>query len=366
MTVLTVTATVTDMAGLSASAVVSATIGVAQPDLSNTGPDTGLTVSTGDRTYSTNNQVVENLEIHGRVSFTGKGQKMRNCRVLGGTPATSGGLGLIQCTNVNVQDLYLENVECVPINPSFTWNGIVGHDFVGRGLKIHHCQDGIQIKNSSAPYPFSTGVDLQQSYIYDMAWWTASTGGIVHPTDTETHNDGIQHMQGLDSIIKWNTIDSRFAKQYGHWVVTNPNVEPYVTVPLHSLPDGGPYQNIPDRGTGSAATGRYNWDDQSCLMIGDEEGKPTYRLVFEDNWLYGGNFSVNGGGNSNPGGGVILGSIKRNKFDRTQGNQGSGGNTTQTINFQLGGWSASTVDIPLTGPDANVYMDDGSPVTVRF
>jgi len=226
-------------------------------------------------------------------------------------------------------------------------------------------------------------VVIEHNLFDDLSWKTAATGGIVHTTDTETHNDHIQLFGGNGTVIRWNGFHGRFARQYAHWFVTDPTTEPYTTVALHSLTDGGPYQHIPDRdlisGSPSAnhlingvpsneSTGRYNSDDCANIMVNygpDSTKTPCTELVIEDNWFYGGNFSINGGGNLK---GTVntrmYASVKRNKFSRDQGSQGSGGNNTQTINFQAG-WGAAFFDIG-TGADANVYMDNNAPVTVRI
>jgi len=335
--------------------------GTYKPGPSNTGvlPGVVRTVASGNVTLSTPGQVYENVTVNGRISVKAANVTIRNVLVngQGQTPAA----GLINCANAAVSNCIIEDVTIAPNTPHWTWNGIVGHDFTVRRSDISGTTDGIEVYNTSAAQPYASGCVIEANWIHDLVWWTAATSGVVHTTDTETHNDGIQHLGGTGTRIVGNFIDAAFSRQRGHWITTT-LTEPYSSVALHSLPDGGPYQGIPDRGDGNEANGRYNWDDDACLMIGANYGY-TAAMVVEDNWFYGGNFSVNAGGNPYPGSGVNLGSFKRNRFDRKQGSQGAGGNNTYTLAL-LGNW-AGHCDIPLTGSDANVYENDGAYITVR-
>lgn len=366
-------------------------LGVDKPTTTNTGVLAGVArtnvgTSGQNLTYATDDQVITNTTFNCRVSVTGRNVKFKNCMFTGYIDPSSA-FGLVQCTNANVRNLYFEDCTFKPAFPHWNWNGIVGHDFYAKRCQFQYCQDGIQVQFSAATWPFQTGTRIEQCLIFDMAWYTAASPGIVHPADMETHNDCIQQMQGGGTIIRGNVLSGWFAKQVGHWIVTDPTTEPYVQIPFNSLASGypgygGPFSTrpLPDRGTGTFADGRYNGlrisgataddnqGDQSCLMIGDEQGKPTFDMTFEDNWCYGGNFAVNGGGNSATlfSADYSIGTMKRNKFDRSQGNQGTGGDTTQTINFQGAGWTSARTDIPTTGIDANVYEDNGDYVTVRY
>jgi hypothetical protein len=341
-------------------------LGVDQPGPSNTGVLPGITrtVVPGNVTLSTPNQIYRDKTIQGRLSITAANVTVINCEIQANTTPASGVVG---CTNAAVSNAVFEDCTIYTLNPHYTWGGVYGHDYTLRRCNVYGTTDILNIVNSSIPAanrPYQTGVVVEQCWLHDPVWWTAAAGGTVHPSDTETHNDMIQQFGGLGTSIRGCTIDARYARQKGHWFVTNPAVEPYSTVALHSLGDAlnGPNQTIPDRGSGTEATGRYNTDDIAALMINATSGYSA-DFVFEDNWVIGGNYAVNGGGNPNPGGGVNLGSFKRNKFSRDQGTQGSGGNTTYTLAF-LGGW-AGAVDAPTTGPDANYYVDDRSLIQVR-
>jgi hypothetical protein len=344
----------------------SLVIGVDEPNATNTGllPGTSLTTVSGSVTLSTPGQVFQNMDVFGRVSIAAADVTVKNCRIRGGSTVNASGIAT--CTNSAVRNALFEDCEIRPDLITWGWDCVSGHDYTLRRCNVWGGTDLVHVQNNGAPSGFDTGVVIEQCYLHDMRWWTAATAGVVHNSDTETHNDIIQHFGGNGTVIRGNSMHAAFMRQSGHWVVTNPNVEPYTTVALHSLADGGPFQNIPDRGTGVEANGRYNWDDDAILMINNTQG-PSTGFTFDDNWCYGGNYAINGGGNANPGGGAFLGNFRRNKWDRTQGDPGTGGtpggDTSHTIN--CGGTWGGFVNAPTTGPDANYYMDNLHPITVR-
>lgn len=345
------------------------------PDATNTGHlglSTLTNIVTTNQTYSTA-QTVQNTWFDGaRVSLTGPNITFRNCYFTGDNSVNA----LVTCSNANVVNARFYDCTFLPKFVRYETNGIAGHDFKLYRCDISHVVDCISPSNSTAfanlGSGFPIGVEVWQSYLHDHAWWTAASGGVVHPSDTETHNDLIQIVGGAGLVVVGNTLIARFAKQYAHWQVTNPSVEPYSTVALHSLPDGGPFQVIPSRGStggvalsaGNEANGRYNWDDSSALLMTDAQGVVS-NVTFEDNLVAGGNFAINGGANAYAGGGENLGSWKRNAFIDDQGNYGSGlaSETGHTLDF--GGTWAGRVTAPTTGVDKNFYLATGNAITVR-
>lgn len=340
--------------------------GVDQPTSANTGllPDVPLVQASGNVNLNTAGAVYENRDLAGSITVSAPNVTIRNVRIRGqaGVKPTNDSF-LIAAFGSNVSNLLIEHVTLRPDSPHAKWNGISGHDYTARFVDVSHVTDGFNVYNTNVPAPklYPSGVTIEQSYCHDLVRWTAASAGTVHPSDTETHNDCIQHQGGSGTVIRGNTLKAGpFAKQVGHWRTTT-NTEPYTTVPLYSLPDGGPYREIPDRGTGVEATGRYNVGDQANLMIGANVG-PSYNLDVTDNWLYGGNYSVNGGGNP-PGDGRNLGRFLRNRFDRTQGDQSTGGDNTHTIT--LGAAWGSLVNSGAGTADANRYINDGHEINFR-
>jgi hypothetical protein len=350
----------------------SLTPGVHEPTADHTGvlPDVALSPTTpaGGLLTLGNNALLENADVFGRIRVTGSNVTIRNVRVRG----SSSSFGpLIQAWDSGVSNLVIEHVTLAPDTPDLRWgSGIHGHDFTVRFADISRTIDGINVAGKKAA-GYVTNVTIKQNYIHDLAWWTAENTNVVNPSDTESHNDAIQHHTGSGTVILGNSLHAAYAREYAHWHVQNwgidPDVNHYVSVPLNSLPDGGPWhQLVPNRGSGIASNGRYNVDDLCNLMIGDEgegEASPSNNLNVTDNWLYGGNYSVNGGGNAYVAG-YHLGSFLRNKFDRTQGDQSSGGDNTQTLNFGFNNWNGHVTAGAGTA-DANTYLDNGHEVNVR-
>lgn len=343
--------------------------GVAQPDATNTGvlPDVARTTVNGNVTLSTAGQVYENKDVYGQIFVKAANVTIRNVRVRGAVGYTPvGDQFLVNATDAAVSSLLIEHVTIRPDVPHWAWDsGVTGHDFTLRFADISGTVDGVNVYDTHATQPYQTHVVIRQNYIHDLVWWTAATGGVVHTSDTETHNDAIQHQGGWGTEMVGNTLrGGPYAKQVGHWRTTG-STEPYTTIPLHSLADGGPYQTIPDRGTGTGASGRYNVDDQANLMLNDLKYNgivyTTRNITFTDNWCYGGNISINGGGVAAVSG-EFIGTFQRNHFDRTQGSQSTGGNNTQTIS--LTAWGATGVTSGAGTANANRYLD-GAEINFR-
>jgi hypothetical protein len=360
------------IASLGAADRSSLVMGTYYPDATNTGLYQATTKTVvSNITYSTNGQTITDTDFNGaRVSVAAANVTFRNCLFQGDNSINN----LVTCSNAAVSNAQFIDCEFLPKFPT-NRNGIAGHDFTLLRCDLSRTTDLVDPSNNGLWTTFGDGfpigVTIQQSYLHDMCWWTAATGGVVHPTDTETHNDAIQIVGGDGLNVLGCTIDARFARQYAHWQVTNPAVEPYSTVALHSLADGGPYQAIPERGvtggsltSGNDANGRYNWDDLSGLMINATQG-PTTGITFTDNYCRGGNFFINGGGNPSATG-LNLGSFLRNAFVDDTGNYGSAVASENGHTFDFGGTWSGKATAPVSGADKNFYLATGNPITVRF
>lgn len=344
--------------------------GVTKPDATNTGVIPGIALETisSNVTLNVAGVTYENKRILGNLTITAKNVTVRNCEILG--PLSPGASSiLVAVTNANCENVVLQ--DCTigpPQTPTNSVNGVVGHDFTLLRCNVSGTIDGINVHNTSLAGSniYNSNVVIRQCYIHDLALYTAAAGGVVHPSDVYTHNDGIQHYGGSGTVIWGNNINCFPKKQFGHWYVTDPNMEPYVTVPLNSLPDGGPYQTIVDRGTGNAATGRYyigsvaGRGSFSCLMINSSQGQ-TLDLDVKDNWMYGGGYSINGGITRSVGN---LGNFRRNRFDHSQGQQSTGGNNTHTITVNPS-WSGFCTTNAGTA-DKNYYEDNNVEINFRF
>lgn len=342
--------------------------GVDKPDASNTGvlPETARTTdNTAILTLSIPGTIYENRELYGRIIVTAPNCIIRNVHVRGapGGPGVAS-VPMIKCTDAAVSNLKIIDCTIAPDTEHKNWgNAIEGHDFEALRCNIYHTVDGPNIFNTNhGGVDYATNTTIKQCWIHDLAWWSASAGGDVHPTDVMTHNDCIQHQGGTGTQVIGNNLSAYYARDYAHWKVTgDPYTEPYTGVTQGTLPDGGPFQPIPDRGSGTEATGRYNWLSICAFMVNDNQ-RDSYNLTFTDNWVSGGSIPVNAGGVSRTAPNN-LGDFLRNRFSRDAGQQVSGGNTTYTINID--GTYAGFVNYAPGGADKNYYEDNLAEVTVR-
>lgn len=356
---------------------------VTEPLATNTGlagfNGTLTNVNANQTNFTTDDEIIEGYQFNGSVQFRADNVTLRYCRIRGDTTTTpTDGRSLVDCGQSTCTNAYIHHCEIgAPQFAHWNWdNGIGGHDFTAEYNNIHHVVDGIGVFNATVSGDFATNTAIRFNYIHDLAYWTASAGGVVHPQDPTTHNDAIQHHEGHGTIIQGNAIHGKYARQYGHWFCTgNPAIEPYTSIALQSLAAGnpgygGPFHVLPNRGSGTEATGRYNVagangeGSLACLLLDNVGGATSYDLEILGNWFYGAEYAINGGGNAYPGGGQFLGNFHRNRFSRDQGDQGSGGNGTQTINLQGGGWTGR-FSAPTSGANMNYYMDNGAAITVR-
>lgn len=284
-------------------------------------------------------------------------------------------------TNINAKRIKFNR--CV-FSPKFirNRNAFNGHDLEFYDCLIEKTTDGISVNNSNqfnaTGAGWQCGIILRRTMIRRLTKWTANARGIVHPSDTISHNDGIQLFGGLGMDIEDSVIDARPARQAGHlWLMDSsghvfteaeaynlPDTYEPISVPMGSLPDGGPYafagdsthpaRALPweDNGTGLLSRGRINGPDNACLMFGTVSQGYTGEHRIVNTLFLGGQYAFNGGGNPSPGGTASMGLYDGLVFDKSQAVQG------QTVNFG-GTWTGrATV--------TNCSYIDGTAITVRY
>ncbi|TAH33658.1 hypothetical protein EYC59_04630, partial [Candidatus Saccharibacteria bacterium] len=164
-----------------------------KPDATNTGVPTGtaLTVVNGDLNITTAGQVVEGKDVRGFVNISASNVTFRNSIVRGGA-ANSGFRGVIQINSGSA--IKIENVEVNPTTPSVYWDGIKGSGFTATAVNISRTVDGMKLSSNST---------VENSYIHDLAYFASdpSQGG------GETHNDGIQILDGASITVRNNNIN---------------------------------------------------------------------------------------------------------------------------------------------------------------
>jgi hypothetical protein len=167
--------------------------GTYKPNASNTGvtPGTVLTVHEGDFTTSKPYQVVENLDITGRVNVRHSFVTIRNCNVRNSFPPsdTNGGgnldiwgaintravQGVVGCT---VQDCTL-----TAANPNVNCYGVVGREVTIRRCDISKVVDAMAVQENNC--------HAYANYVHDMRWYA------YDPRQSNgSHSDGLQWAGG--------------------------------------------------------------------------------------------------------------------------------------------------------------------------
>lgn len=155
---------------------------LAKPGPDNTGvpPGTSLRVVTGDQTYTTNNQVISGLDIHGYVRIRAQNVTIKNSIVRGGAPKCNAAVIYVEGgSSATIQDS-----EIVPSQPNACLDGIWATNATLSRLDIHGTVDGVKAFDD---------VVLQDSYIHALSWFASdpNQGG------TPTHNDTVQTFQAI-------------------------------------------------------------------------------------------------------------------------------------------------------------------------
>lgn len=149
------------------------------PDSSNTGVPAGTVLTpTGSITSSSNGQVIENLDVAGKISVTHSNVTVRNCRI------TSNDSLILECVNVTGTAVTVERcyIDCAGL----TQTGILGTGTFQYN-EIVHWDDGIHV----------TGDDclMLGNYIHSAV------------SGPEAHFDGIEINGNVSRpIIRGNTI----------------------------------------------------------------------------------------------------------------------------------------------------------------
>lgn len=166
------------------------------PGPETTGAPAGetLTVVSGNQTYdsSYSGQTISNREFRGFVTVTGSNITFVNCYFRGGTASGNSRLLYVTggATNITVTDSDFE-----PMNPAPTIDSVRAINTTLLRVDIRGSTDGMKAAD---------GVTIRDSYIHDMLWWASGPnhgGG-------QTHNDGIQILNGANIDISHNTLVS--------------------------------------------------------------------------------------------------------------------------------------------------------------
>lgn len=187
--------------------------GVSQLDLSKTYTNTNFT-----------NTVVD---IRANMTFN-------NCRftLTSYTPVDSI-LALIRCLNGNsVTNVVFNDCE-FHIRSQRSMNVLSGRNVTLNRCVLTGGSDGLS-QSAAGSATQSYGFAVNDCWIGDHSWWYWTSTGVVHPSDTQTHNDGIQTSAEL-GVTAYNTFFGTWPSEFvgtgtpGSGSESNTWAGPYVT-----------------------------------------------------------------------------------------------------------------------------------------
>lgn len=215
-----------------------------RPGPTNTGvpPGTKLRVLNGDQEFSTDNQVISGIDVHGVVRITGRNITIKNSIFRGGGPRCNSAV-------LETEDGFgatITDSEINPDHPHPCLDGIWAENATLLRLNVHGAVDGVKAFDN---------VILQDSWIHDLSWFASDPNQGGGPT----HNDCVQTYEGNRNIlIRHNTMDAgakgnaayQVTQDFGH-VATDLHIE------NNFLDGGGCSLNFAHKGGPTPMTGIY-------------------------------------------------------------------------------------------------------------
>ena len=196
-------------------------------------PKKKLRVHRGDLIIRTPGQVVDGLEVHGRINVEAPNVTIRNTRVIVPTGSETAG---ISNNNDNGAGMLVSNVEVLAENAAPGVNGVVGHDFTLEDSEIHHVTDQVHITGSN--------VIVRDNWFHDNYHF----GSDPYHDGGPSHDDSIQIIGGGNITIA----DNRFTGAYNAGVQITQSISDVtgVTIRDNLLGGGGCTVNIAETGRG--------------------------------------------------------------------------------------------------------------------
>lgn len=286
---ITVTATVTDLSGSSASATASATIatpfvlGDTKPDATNTGPSlptTSVIAGTGlppTYTVTTPGATFERVRFDCLVNVQVANVTFRDCEIVGpATLSAQADKGLITAINANVANLLVERCLLRPRTPVRGLHGIIGHDYTLTRCNVTRVEDGAKNFNASGA---ADDLNIHGNWIHDLLYVCPDD----RQSDNRTHCDCVQisGASGPKNIsIAGNRIEA----------FIDPAVSTYSEPTyLNGVQQSG-YQFFSDNGEGGPGG---TWATSAVMLA--PLGATLDNVVIDRNWIDGGAVSINFG-----------------------------------------------------------------------
>lgn len=301
-------------------------LGTYQPGATTSGVIAGSTLQpfnmTTDITQGGTPQapkVYENLEIFGNVNVRASYVTIRNCRIWGAAGAAPAYDPLVSFEGDGFVGGIVEDCDIRPQTPHYFRDGIAGNNYTARRNNVSAVTDGFGVMNFANPNS-AHNVFIQGNYVHDLAY--RSTPASVQ-SDLHTHNDGIQIHSGSNIWIQGNNIQG----------FTDPSVSDLAN----------PYASSGNQITGQCTLAQTTRSSLSGVHI-------------LDNWY-------DGGGEAHVHG-TQVGAFTNTGLEIKRNKHGRNSRTLQGVKYTVRVMTVVGADIPLTGADANVFIDTGLPVNV--
>lgn len=265
-----------------------------KPTRNNTGNMLPLLHTTSGEISMTSTGTMERTEHHGRIVL----------------PQSSTGVitlrnGVIDASDLDITDqneivdkhvnsdalLVLENMTIIGRSGLMA----VGvRRFIMRRCKVINCEDGVRLHNVGGTSDPNLNVEIVGNYIGDHIMRTPDP--FLAREDQKTHSDGIQIEGGRGANIHGNNLYA-FASTDGtsnvEWATT---ASPFTAVPA---------------GTSGAAP--FTQATSGLMLTRSASASPIEDLIFDYNWVDGGEIPVNAGSSSNS---TTTGRMNYNRFGR--------------------------------------------------
>lgn len=248
-------------------------IGTYMPDASTTGPRPGIALRRvdGDVRITTDGQIVENLDIYGRIIVTGTGTNaiVRNCIVRGPgrLDAWKSVTAVITGTSgKSLNGLRVEDTRIDLTGRENPWvDGIRESDVHLLRVEIKRTVDGISLVTRKG------NVVVEGSWIHDGYYteWAEGTPDYPSISDSRTHSDVVQFHLGRNYVFRGNRLGG--VPHPASIKTLNPDTIAYKDA-------GDDYEN-------------------ACFMIKQEGSADSVNrldsVLIEKNWILGGRASIN-------------------------------------------------------------------------
>jgi hypothetical protein len=328
------------------------------PTKANSGVPAGTVLTPYDptgtlRTFNagTANATYTNIDF-GNVKVVVKAANVSFVRCRWSITDSTTGAAIAYTVATGVSNCLFSQCDFICTDQKANINAIQGHDMTVYRCKIQGTCDGIDPTGGA-------NVKVRGSYISDLAWLASDTKGVVHPSDFQSHADCMQIFYGGACEI------------VGNFLGAYPSVIVGTGTPGSGNDTGNPtseYTQAQAEARRAQLLGSFYTDPSksydgiahensgvvtSLMCTPNGSGSTALNLVVTDNWIGGGVVAVNAGTSSltSP-----LGTFQRNRFFADMKGQSGG----RPVAF----WFRSdlTATVPMSGPDRNVWMDDGTTV----